>query len=211
MEKHPLGMLAISLQSGAKRRNCRSAPPKKRPRSGSQQTEGKVEFFKKDTSKGERFFDESRQPNPTPMSTTHLSLHYHIVFSTKNRTRSIASEWKDRLHDYIGGTIRSLGGFPEEVGGITDHVHVLAGLKATHTLSSFVRDFKRASSLWIREEMGVKGFAWQEGYAAFTVSASTRSRVRHYILHQEEHHRVKSFEEEWQEMMARAEILERHP
>ena len=65
------------------------------------------------------------------MPSTYLSLHYHLVFSTKNREALIAPEWRARLHEYLGGTVRGLGGFPEGIGGVADHVHLLVGLKAT--------------------------------------------------------------------------------
>ncbi len=130
------------------------------------------------------------------MASTYLSLHYHLVFSTKNREAIIAPEWRARLHEYLGGTIRGLGGFPEGVGGVADHVHLLVGLKATHCLADVMRELKKASSVWVHEEIGLRSFAWQEGYAAFTVSATSREAVRLYIANQEEHHRTKSFREE---------------
>ena len=140
------------------------------------------------------------------MASTYLSLHYHLVFSTKNREALIAPEWRARLHDYLGGTIRGLAGFPEGVGGVADHVHLLVGLKATHGLADVMRELKKASSTWVHEEIGLRAFAWQEGYAAFTVSATSREAVRHYIANQEEHHRVKSFREELIEMLNKAGI-----
>ena len=140
------------------------------------------------------------------MPSTYLSLHYHLVFSTKNREAIIAPEWRARLHDYLGGTIRGLGGFPEGVGGVADHVHLLVGLKATHCLADVMRELKKASSGWLHEELGLPAFAWQEGYAAFTVSATSREAVRSYITNQEEHHRVKSFREELVEMLNKAGI-----
>ena len=140
------------------------------------------------------------------MPSTYLSLHYHLVFSTKNREPWIAPEWRARLHDYLGGTIRGLGGFPEGVGGVADHVHLLIGLKATHCLADVMREFKKASSAWVHEGIGLRSFAWQEGYAAFTVSATARDGVKHYLAHQEEHHRVKSFREELVEMLNQAGI-----
>jgi len=140
------------------------------------------------------------------MSSTYLSLHYHLVFGTKNRAGIIAPEWRKRLHDYLGGTIRGLGGFPAGVGGVGDHVHLLVGLKATHALADVMRELKKASSAWVHEEIGLPAFTWQEGYAAFTVSATSRDAVRHYIANQEEHHRVKSFREEFIEMLDKAGI-----
>ena len=113
-------------------------------------------------------------------------------------------ELRARLHDYLGGTIRGLGGYPEGIGGVADHVHLLVGLKATHCLADVLRELKKASSAWAHEEIGLRVFAWQEGYAAFTVSATSREAVRHYIAKQEEHHRVKSFREELVEMLNKA-------
>jgi REP element-mobilizing transposase RayT len=130
------------------------------------------------------------------MSSTFLSLHYHLVFGTKTREASIHPEWRTRLHEYLGGTIRGLGGYPEGIGGVADHVHLLVGLKATQCIADVLRELKKASSIWVHDEIGDKRFAWQEGYAAFTVSATSREGVRHYIANQEEHHRVKSFREE---------------
>jgi REP element-mobilizing transposase RayT len=139
------------------------------------------------------------------MPSTYLSLHYHLVFSTKNREPTIRDSWRPRLFEYMGGTIRGLGGFPEGVGGMADHVHLLVGLKATHCLSEVVRELKKASSAWVHQEIG-QAFAWQEGYAAFTVSATAREAVRSYIAHQEDHHRGKSYREELIEMLAKARV-----
>jgi putative transposase len=138
------------------------------------------------------------------MSSTYLSLHYHLVFGTKSREPFIEPTWRARLHDYLGGTIHGLGGFPEGVGGVVDHVHLLVGLKATHCLADVMRELKKASSVWVHEQVGMPAFSWQEGYAAFSVSATSREAVKHYIANQEEHHRVKSFREELIEMLNKA-------
>ena len=140
------------------------------------------------------------------MPSTYLSLQYHLVFGTKDRMPLIEAAWRLRLHEYLGGTIRGLGGFPEEVGGVADHVHLLVGLKATHCLADVMRELKKASSVWVHEELGILGFGWQEGYAAFTVSATAREAVRSYIANQEEHHRVRSFREEVVQMLEKAGI-----
>ncbi len=140
------------------------------------------------------------------MPSTYLSLHYHLVFGTKDRTPFIEAAWRLRLHKYLGGTMRGLGGFPEEVGGVADHLHLLVGLKATHRLADVMRELKKASSAWVHDELGILGFAWQEGYAAFTVSATAREAVRSYIAKQEEHHRVRSFREEIVQMLEKAGI-----
>jgi REP element-mobilizing transposase RayT len=137
------------------------------------------------------------------MPSTHLSLHYHVVFSTKARAPLITSDWRGRLHDYMGGILRNLRAFPQGIGGVADHVHILMGLRATHCLADVMRDLKKASSIWAGEQIRVP-FAWQEGYAAFTVSATARQDVRHYIQNQEEHHRVKTFREELVDMLEKA-------
>src|SRR5438132_954892 len=115
------------------------------------------------------------------MASTYLSLHYHIVFGTKDRDPFIAPEWRARLHEYLGGTIKGLGGFPQGIGGMADHVHLLVALKATHCLADVLRELKKASSVWVHEEIGMRTFAWQEGYAAFTVGATSRQAVQQYI------------------------------
>jgi putative transposase len=140
------------------------------------------------------------------MASTYLSLHYHLVFSTKNREPLILPEWRERLHEYLGGTISGLGGFPRGIGGMADHVQLLVGLKSTHCLADVLRELKKASSIWVHDELGLRWFSWQEGYAAFTVSATARGSVRSYIAHQEEHHRVKSYREELIEMLEKAGI-----
>ncbi len=137
---------------------------------------------------------------------TNLSLHYHIVFSTKNRTPLIDKSWMSRLHEYLGGTVIGLGGVSQGVGGVADHVPLLVGLKATHCLADFMRELKKASSVWVHDEIHEQRFAWQEGYAAFTVSATSRDGVKRYIANQAEHHRVKSFREELKEFLEKAEV-----
>jgi len=137
------------------------------------------------------------------MPSTHLSLHYHLVFSTKNREAWLSPTDRDRVHEYIGGTLRGMNGFAHAVGGTGDHVHVFAGLRATHCLADVMREIKSESSAWIHRELRLAGFAWQDGYGGFTVSASKLEAVRQYVLNQEEHHRVKTFQEEYVAMLKR--------
>jgi REP element-mobilizing transposase RayT len=134
------------------------------------------------------------------MASTFLSLHYHLVFSTKERRPFIRPDWRSRLHDYLGGTVNGLGGISQQVGGVADHVHMLIGLKATHCLADFMRELKKASSAWARAGFEPE-FAWQDGYAAFTVSASARERVQDYIRRQEEHHARRDFASELKELL----------
>lgn len=85
------------------------------------------------------------------MSSTFFSLHYHIVFSTKERRSLIRTEWRPRLHSYLGGIIRGMNGVAEMVGGVDDHVHFLASLRPAHRISDVMRDLKKDSTNWVRE------------------------------------------------------------
>jgi putative transposase len=137
---------------------------------------------------------------------THLSLHYHLVFSTKERAPLITVEIRERVHAYLGGAIRGEGGVALDIGGTADHVHLLIGLKATHCLADVLRTLKGDSSRWIHDEMRVPKFEWQEGYGAFTVSSSNVATVREYVRDQERHHRKRSFQEEYREFLAKHDI-----
>lgn len=140
------------------------------------------------------------------MPSTHTSLLYHLVFATKNREPLIAADWRPRLHEYLGGTVRNLGGTPKGIGGVADHIHLLVGLKPTHCLSDFMRELKKASSNWVSETISLTDFHWQEGYGAFTVSASTKYDIQQYIAQQEEHHRKRTFREEYILMLQKSGI-----
>jgi putative transposase len=127
-----------------------------------------------------------------------------LVFSTKERRPWIDESWRGRLHAFVGGAVNALGGVPVAIGGVADHVHLLVGLKATHAVADVVKEVKVASAKWIHEELGVLDFAWQEGYGAFSVSPSSCESVAKYVRNQEEHHRVKSFQEEYREFLEKA-------
>ena len=131
------------------------------------------------------------------MPSTHLTLHYHIVFSTNDRHLFTADAWRPRLHEYLGGLVRATDRIPKSIGGTADHVHLLVDLRATHALASFVQHIKQSSSHRIREAIGVKHFAWPPGYGAFTVSISNCAAVREYIANQIGYPRTKSFQAEY--------------
>jgi len=131
------------------------------------------------------------------MPSTHLSLHYHLVFSTKERRPWIVSDWRDRLHAYLGGIVRGEGGVALAVGGTADHAHLLVRLRAIHRLADVVKHVKADSSRWVHEALSFTPFAWQEGYGAFTVSLAETGRLQRYIADQDVHHRTRSFQEEY--------------
>lgn len=131
------------------------------------------------------------------MSRSYVNLLYHLVFSTKDRRPWIDDTVASRVHEYLGGTIRGLGGAPLAIGGMPDHVHILAGLRQDIALSDMLRQLKAGTSTWLHREIAsLAGFSWQAGYAAFTVSRSNVVRVQTYIRSQAVHHRTRSFEEE---------------
>ena len=140
------------------------------------------------------------------MPSTHISLLYHLVFSTKKRHPWITESWQQGLHSYLGGILRGLGGVAESIGGATDHVHVLASLKATHCLADIMRELKSGSSHWVHETIGIGMFGWQDGYGAFTVGRSEVDWIKQYIRQQKEHHRRKSFQEEYLELLRQSGI-----
>ena len=139
------------------------------------------------------------------MGSTFFSLHYHIVFSTKDRRPFIRAEWRPRLHSYLGGIIRGMNGVAEIIGGVDDHVHLLTSLRPVHCIADVLRDMKKDSTNWVKEHFD-RRFSWQEGYAAFTVSPSATNSVRNYIADQEEHHRKSSFVDELREFLEKAGI-----
>ena len=135
------------------------------------------------------------------MPSTHLSLHFHLIFSTNDRIAFIEESWRDRLFAYIGGTIRTINAIPESIGGMADHVHILAGLKATHKLADLMREIKHSSSNWVHQTIGLPDFSWQKGYGAFSVSVSQIEMVKSYISRQQEHHQRRTFEQEYLEFL----------
>jgi REP-associated tyrosine transposase len=129
------------------------------------------------------------------MAGTFSRLLYHVVFSTKNRVPLIDPSLRAELYPYMEGIIRQKGGWLLALGGIPDHVHVLTRLKPDMPVSDLVRDLKACSSKWLHERKDPRpDFAWQTGYAVFSVSESQEGKVRSYIHNQERHHRRASFE-----------------
>ena len=141
------------------------------------------------------------------MPSTYTNLLYHIVFSTRHRQPFIEPELQSELYPYLGGAIRDEGGILLERGGIADHLHLLVKLPATVALSNFVRGIKSNSSGLIHKRPEFNpAFAWQTGYAAFTVSKSQVPMISAYIQNQEKHHRKQSFKTELLALLEKNEI-----
>jgi len=132
------------------------------------------------------------------MGKTCTSLTYHLIFSTKYRRRLILPALRPELFNYVGGILRDNAGTCLEIGGVEDHVHIMAGIPSKMAVSDMLRLIKTNSSKWLNETKKLSSkFAWQPGFGAFTVSYSQQDSLRRYIQSQEEHHRRKSFQEEF--------------
>ncbi|BCU76885.1 transposase [Luteolibacter sp. LG18] len=126
------------------------------------------------------------------------AVYLHLVFSTKDRHPYLGHrETREEMHAFLGGISRQLDCPPIIVGGVEDHVHLLARQARTISQADWVKELKRASSLWIKDrDPSLKRFAWQAGYGAFSVSVSNLETVAEYVDRQEEHHRKSTFQEE---------------
>ncbi len=132
------------------------------------------------------------------MPGTFSNILFHIIFSTKHREPFITPALRDRLYPFVGGIVRDERGTLLTIGGMSDHVHLLVISRTDGTVADLVRHVKSRSSLWVHEEYkDQRAFGWQEGYAVFSVAESGRDEVRRYIENQEEHHRKKSYEDEY--------------
>jgi len=136
------------------------------------------------------------------MARTYTKLLIHCVYSTKHRRKSI--EHPERVWDITREIARNLKVDIRAVGGTHDHVHLLLALPSNRNLADVLRELKANSSLILREEN--RQFRWQDGYGAISVSPGAVPAVLRYIENQEEHHRDKSFEDEYLEMLNRAGI-----
>ena len=131
------------------------------------------------------------------MPGTYSQILLHVVFSTKQRRPYITPDIEARLYDYVGGIIRAEKGTLYAIGGMPDHLHMLLRWRTDRTISDLMRTVKARSSHWIHEAFpDSSAFAWQQGYAVFSVSKSSEGNVKAYIENQAEHHKERDFAEE---------------
>lgn len=132
------------------------------------------------------------------MANTYTQLYIHTIFAVQNRQSLIHSNWEEQLYKYITGIVTNQGHKMLAINGMPDHLHVLIGMNPIQSLSDLMQDIKGDSSKWINKNKFVKGrFSWQEGYGAFSYARSHLDNVVKYILNQEEHHKKKTFIEEY--------------
>jgi REP element-mobilizing transposase RayT len=131
------------------------------------------------------------------MPGTYSQILLHVVFSTKARTAFIKPEIQTRLYDYIGGIVRTEKGTLYAIGGMPDHVHLLLRSRTDAAVADLMRTIKARSSVWVHQTFpSFSAFAWQEGYAVFSVSKSAEPDVKRYIENQPDHHRKRDSKEE---------------
>jgi REP element-mobilizing transposase RayT len=133
---------------------------------------------------------------------TYTQILYQIVFSTKNRKHSLEKENQKELYKYIWGVLKNKNCHLYQIGGVTDHIHILTHLHPNISLSSLVKDIKLSSSELIKKNNLFVNFSgWQEGYGAFTYSIKEKDNLIKYIKAQEEHHKTKTFEDELKQLI----------
>lgn len=133
---------------------------------------------------------------------TYTQIMYQIVYSTKNRERTLIKETRDDLFRYIWGILEKKKCHLYRIGGVEDHLHILTHLHPTVALAPLVKDIKLASTDYIKSSSLFPNFGgWQAGYAAFTYAYEAKANLIEYIKNQEEHHRHKSFREELKELL----------
>jgi REP element-mobilizing transposase RayT len=128
----------------------------------------------------------------------------HLIFSTKDRHPVLDPDLRPKVHAYLATVARGIGCEAYRVGGVADHVHLAIRLSRTVTIADLVQELKTASSRWVKTQSpGLAAFSWQRGYACFSVGPSDLETLRHYIDHQEEHHRTRTFQEEFRAFLSK--------
>lgn len=141
------------------------------------------------------------------MANTYTNCYVHLVFAVKNRDALIKKSWKNELEKYITGIIQNHKHKMLAIGSMPDHIHIFIGYNVNQLIPDLVEEIKTSSNVWIKlNKLSNFKFEWQKGYGAFTHSRSQIDQVINYIIGQEEHHRKKSFREEYLEILVKNEI-----
>ena len=141
------------------------------------------------------------------MANTYTQIHIHFVFAVKFRKAVIGNDWKAELYKYITGIIKNNNHKLLAINGVSDHVHILIGIRPAQSISDLMKNIKQDSSKWINASKFSKShFEWQEGYGAFSYSKSQLNAVVTYIQKQELHHKKKTFKEEYIDFLQKFEV-----
>ena len=140
-------------------------------------------------------------------SGTFSQIYIQIVFAVKGRHSLIKPEWEEELYKYITGIVKNKGQKMLAINGIPDHIHIFIGMKPSCRLSDLVREIKKSSNTFIKDKHFTRyKFEWQEGYGAFSYSHSALDNVVRYVNNQKEHHKKKTFKEEYKEFLEKFNI-----
>ncbi len=132
------------------------------------------------------------------MASTFSQIYIQIVFAVKGRNSLIKPSWEEELYKYITGIVQNKGQKMLAINGMPNHIHIFIGMRPSCCLSDLVREIKKSSNAFIKEKQFIKyKFEWQEGYGAFSYSHSALDNVIKYIKNQKEHHKVRTFKEEY--------------
>ena len=136
------------------------------------------------------------------MASALLKIYVHVVFHVKAKGVNMQKRDLPEIFSYIAGIVRRIGGEPIAVGGVEDHVHILAAMPKSYTVPDYVKEIKIGSSHWLRiNKLGYTDFAWQTGYGAFSVSASVLPKIQSYVMRQEEHHSRQTYSDEYRKWL----------
>lgn len=141
------------------------------------------------------------------MANTYKKVYLHIVFAVKNREALLHSSWRGLLFAYMSGIINNRGHYSLAVNGYNDHVHILLDYSLKELIPDLVREIKKASSRYIKEnELTSSHFEWQSGYGVFSVGHRDKLMIINYILKQEEHHKKRSFKKEYLSLLNKYDV-----
>ncbi len=136
------------------------------------------------------------------MANTFTQINIQFVFAVQNRTSLIQASWEDELYKYITGIIKNNKQKLITINGVQNYMHIFIGYKPHQLIPDLLQDIKGSSSKWINKKGFVRGkFSWQEGYAAFSYSHSQIKTVARYVENQKQHHKIKTFQEEYTEFL----------
>ncbi len=141
------------------------------------------------------------------MANTYSQIHIQAVFAVQNREFIIRNSWKEELYKYISGIVQSNNHKILSINGMPDHIHILFGLRPSQSVADLMQDVKGSSSRWINDKKLVHSkFSWQEGYGAFSYSKAEVPAIIQYIINQTDHHKRKTFSEEYYELLQEFEV-----
>ena len=141
------------------------------------------------------------------MANTYTQIHLHLIFAVQNRRSLIQNSWKNRLYEYITGIVHQHKHKMIIISGMPDHLHIVIGMRPIQSLSDLMQDIKGNSSKWINNnKLSTGKFTWQEGYGAFSYNKSQLPKLIDYVKNQDEHHKKKTFSEEYKGFLKAFEV-----